>query len=25
MPAEWEKQTAVLMSFPHEDTDWAKG
>ena len=22
MPAEWEKQRAVLMSFPHEDTDW---
>lgn len=24
MPAEWEKQRAVLMSFPHEETDWAK-
>ena len=24
MPAEWEKQQCVLMSFPHEDTDWAK-
>lgn len=24
MPAEWEKQKLVLMSFPHEDTDWAK-
>ena len=23
MSAEWEKQRAVLMSFPHEDTDWA--
>jgi len=22
MPAEWEKQRCVLMSFPHEDTDW---
>ena len=22
MPAEWEKQRAVLLSFPHEDTDW---
>ncbi len=22
MPAEWERQRAVLMSFPHEDTDW---
>jgi agmatine deiminase len=22
MPAEWEKQRAVLMSFPHEGTDW---
>lgn len=22
MPAEWEKQRAVLMSFPHEETDW---
>ena len=25
MPAEWEKQKLVLMSFPHEETDWAKG
>ena len=24
MPAEWEKQRAVLMSFPHEETDWAE-
>ena len=24
IPAEWEKQRAVLMSFPHEDTDWAE-
>jgi agmatine deiminase len=24
MPAEWEKQQCVLMSFPHEDTDWAE-
>jgi len=22
MPAEWEKQRVVLLSFPHEDTDW---
>ena len=22
MPAEWERQRAVLMSFPHEETDW---
>jgi len=22
MPAEWEKQRAVLVSFPHEKTDW---
>ena len=22
VPAEWEKQQCVLMSFPHEDTDW---
>ena len=22
MPAEWEDQEAVLMAFPHEDTDW---
>ena len=25
MPAEWERQRCVLMSFPHEETDWAKG
>ncbi len=25
IPAEWEKQQLVLMSFPHEETDWAKG
>ena len=24
MRAEWEKQRAVLMAFPHEDTDWAE-
>jgi len=24
MPAEWEKQKLVLMSFPHEETDWAE-
>ena len=24
MPAEWERQNCVLMSFPHEETDWAK-
>ncbi len=23
MPAEWEKQRCILMSFPHKDTDWA--
>ena len=23
MPAEWEKQQCILMSFPHEDTDWS--
>ena len=22
MPAEWEKQQCILMSFPHEETDW---
>ena len=22
LPAEWEKQRCVLMSFPHEETDW---
>jgi len=25
MPAEWEKQQCIVMSFPHEDTDWAEG
>ena len=25
IPAEWEKQRCVLMSFPHEETDWAEG
>jgi len=24
MVAEWERQRCVLMSFPHEETDWAK-
>jgi len=24
MKAEWEKQSAVLMAFPHEETDWAE-
>ncbi|MBD3798236.1 MAG: agmatine deiminase family protein, partial [Campylobacterales bacterium] len=23
MPAEWEKQRAVLLSFPHENSDWS--
>ncbi len=23
MPAEWEKQQCILMSFPHDETDWA--
>ncbi len=23
LPAEWERQDAVLMAFPHEKTDWA--
>lgn len=23
LPAEWERQGAVLLSWPHEDTDWA--
>lgn len=23
MPAEWEKQKAVLLSFPHKDSDWS--
>ncbi len=23
MPAEWERQRAILISFPHEETDWA--
>ncbi|MDD2961298.1 MAG: agmatine deiminase family protein [Muribaculaceae bacterium] len=22
MPAEWEPQSAILMAFPHSDTDW---
>jgi len=22
LPAEWEKQSKVILSFPHEDTDW---
>ena len=25
LPAEWEKQQCILMSFPHEDTDWDDG
>jgi len=25
MIAEWERQRCVLISFPHEGTDWAKG
>jgi len=25
MPAEWERQQCVLMSFPHEETDWNSG
>ena len=24
MRAEWERQRAVLMAFPHEETDWYK-
>ena len=24
MPAEWENQQCILMSFPHEDTDWVE-
>ncbi len=24
IPAQWERQQCVLMSFPHEDTDWAE-
>jgi len=24
MPAEWERQQCILMSFPHEQTDWAE-
>lgn len=23
LPAEWQKQRAVLMAFPHKDSDWA--
>ena len=25
MPSEWEKQQCVLISFPHEETDWFNG
>lgn len=25
MPAEWERQQCVLVSFPHEETDWSNG
>jgi agmatine deiminase len=25
IPAEWERQQCVLMSFPHEETDWNDG
>ena len=24
-PAEWEPQSAVLIAWPHADTDWADG
>jgi len=24
MPAEWEPQRVILLSFPHEDTDWVE-
>ncbi len=24
IPSEWERQQCILMSFPHEDTDWAE-
>jgi len=24
VPAEWERQQCILMSFPHEETDWAQ-
>lgn len=24
MPAEWEAQRCILLSFPHEETDWAE-
>ena len=24
IPAEWERQQCILMSFPHEQTDWAE-
>ncbi|RLA00153.1 MAG: agmatine deiminase [Gammaproteobacteria bacterium] len=24
MPAQWEKQDLILLSFPHEETDWAE-
>lgn len=23
LPAEWEQQSAVLLAWPHDDTDWA--
>lgn len=23
MPAEWERQDAILLAWPHCDTDWA--
>ena len=22
--AEWEKQSAILMAFPHKNSDWAR-
>ena len=22
MPAEWEKQSAIMLTWPHKDTDW---
>ena len=24
LPAEWEPQSAVQLTFPHKDTDWAE-
>ena len=24
LPAEWEKQQCVLMSFPHQNSDWVQ-